>query len=280
MRMNVKFIGTAVLSAAAGAAMAWAVTTDLAVIKSEKLVEENANLRDEMRQKTRRIIELRKELDDKVAEVEALHLAVDEETGFDNIDAEIDSENSPGENSEENSSPLIEEAHVDDGSEPSDAEIEEGRTQLLKQIREYIPSAEDERVFFEEQGGPVIASTKYDPPFVISQPDYAHGDEGMHYGKITLKWYPTQQVLLDEDDEPITDVDRYCGWRSLSRFGDESGDPDIVYVRNRNSETDYEVERQGEDEDLPLHVKYGMPQMEFLSRKSAGKLNLSEEDME
>jgi hypothetical protein len=275
MRMNVKFIGTAVLSAAAGAAVAWAITADRADEKSKKLVAENDDLRDEMRVKTRRIIELRNALDDAAAEVEALHLAIDEETGFAEEGQETDSENSPGENSSE-TVPEVEELHVED--DPTEEELTMGREKILAQIREYVPSAEDERVFMEEQGGPVIASTKYDPPFVISQPDYAHGDEGMHHAKITLKWYPNHQVLLDEDDEPITDVDRYCGWRSLNQFGGESGDDDIVYVRNRNSEVDYEVERQGPDEDLPLHVKFGMPQMEFRSRKAAGKIRLPEED--
>lgn len=277
MRMNVKFIGTAVVSAAAGAAVAWAITADRAEKKARELKEQHEALRDEYRDKSRRVIELQNALDDKTAEVEALHLAIDEETGFADDD-ETESENSPGEDSSENV-PQVEELHVE--PDPTDEEIEEGRQQIIAQIRNYIPSAEDERVFFEEQGGPVIASTKYDPPFVISQPDFAYGDEGMQHAKITLKWYPTQQVLLDEDEEPITDVDRYCGWRSLSQFGGESGDPDIVYVRNRNSDVDYEVERQPSDARLPLHVEWAMPRMEFESRRAAGKIpRLPGEDQE
>lgn len=277
MRMNVKFIGTAVISAAAGAAVAWAITADLADHKREDLEKRLEEVSDEARERARRNIELRNALDDKTAEVEALHLAIDEETGFTKENLETDPENSPGEDSPENV-PEVEEEHVD--PDPTEEELELGRQQILAQVRQYIPSEEDERVWMEEQGGKLVTSTKYDPPFVISQPDYNYGDEGMHYGKVTLKWYPTQQVLLDEDEEPITEVDRYCGWRSLDRFGDESGDPDIVYVRNRNSEVDYEVEKQPAEAELPLHVKFGMPQMEFRSRKAAGKIRLPEEDLE
>lgn len=275
MRMNYKFIGTAVISATAGAAVAWAITADLADVRQRELIKRNEELTDEMRKKTRRVIELRDALDDKTAEVEALHLAIDEETGFTEEGLETESENSPGETSSENDQPEVEELHIE--RDPTDEEIASQRELLIEQVRQYVPNVEEERVFLEEQGGPVIASTKYDPPFVISQPDYAYGEEGKHHAKITLKYYADHQVLLDEDEEVITDVDRYVGWRSLDQFGGESGDPDIVFVRNRNSEVDYEVERIS-GEGLPLHVQFGMPQIEFKSRKAAGKIRLPEDE--
>lgn len=278
MRMDVKFIATAAVSASLGAAVGWAITADRAKKKSRQLSADYEALQKAHREKTRENIALKDELDDVQGENQALHAAIDEETGF------ADIENSPGETSPENvSTSDDEEPHVEpldrderddegDGPDPTDEELDEQRSKLLDQIREYVPSAMDERVFQEEQGGPVIASTKYDPPFVISQPDFAYGDEGMEYKKVTLKYYPSDQVLLDEDEDVIDDVDRYVGWRSLNQFGGESGDPNIVYVRNRNSEIDYEVEMT--DEPLPTHVKYGMPQIEFKSKRAAGLLRM------
>lgn len=267
--MNLKFIATGVVSAGVGAALAWAITADRAEARARLMADDYLKMQESLREKTRENIALRYEIDDKNAELENLHGAIDEHTGF------ADSENSPGEDSPETVSDDDFEEH-----EPTDEENDAMREQLRAQIRGYIPSEEDNRVFLEQQGGPVIASTKYDPPFVISQPEYAVGEEGEDYAKITLRYFPHHQTLLDEDDEPVEDVDRYVGWRSLKRFGDESGNENIVYVRNRNMDTDFEVEKV-EDEDLPLHVKYGMPRIEFLSQKNAGKLALRspEEDM-
>lgn len=275
--MNVKFIATAAVSACFGAAAAWAITADRAETKSQQMTEDYEALQTALREKLRENVALRAELDDKTEELEAVHAQIDEETGF------SESDFSPGEDAPENVSdvaPHVEPTVRDERDDtPTDEELDAQRDALRAQIRAYIPSEEDERVFMEEQGGPVIASTKYDPPFVISQPDYAVGEEGMYYKNITMKYYPKDQILLDEMDEVVEDVDRYVGWRSLDQFGGESGDPNIVYVRNRNMEVDFEVERADEDETLPLHVQYGMPQIEFKSQKAAGKIRLPEEEM-
>lgn len=282
MRMDVRFIATGVASAGLGAAAAWTLATTRAKKKNEQLVADNHSLQDALREKTRDNIALKNELDDVQGENQALHAAIDEETGFTEENLETDSENSPGEDSPETVSnsddyePHVEPAERDerdDEDEPTDEELDAQRAQLQRQISAYVPTAEDERVFQEEQGGPVIASTKYDPPYVISQPDFAYGDEGLQYKKVTLKWFPKDQVLLDEDEDIIEDVDRYIGYRSLRQFGGESGDEHTVYVRNRNSEIDFEVVNV-EDEELPLHVRYNMPQVEFKTKRAAGLLRM------
>lgn len=276
--MNFKFIAAVTAAAGYGAAVAWAITADRAEQKQEQLVADNENLQKALRDKTRELVQVKFDLDDVRAENEALHSAVDEETGFTEENLEGEVENSPGESSSKNVSISEDyEPHVE--REPTDDELDAQREELRNQVRGlgYAITEEDNRVFQEEQGGPVIASTKYDPPFVISQPDYAYGDEGQHHDNITLRFFPAHQVLLDEEDELIEDVDRYVGWRSLNQFGGESGDDDIVYVRNRNMDVDFEVVRVT-DEDLPLHVKFGMPKIEFKSRKAAGRLAWPEED--
>lgn len=265
--MNVKFIASSAGFVGLGAAVAWAITADRAEMKFRQIAEDFLVLQDALREKTRENIDLRYDLNDKKEEIENLHSAVDVETGF------ADDENSPGEASTEiDSGGEIDQ--VAQHQEPTDEEIAEDRAHLQNLINQYIPTPETVEEFAER---PVIASTKYDPPFVISQEEFAWSDEGDEYAKTTLKYYPKQQVLLDEEEEPVDDVEAYVGWRALNRFGEDSGNPDVVYVRNRRLETDFEVERETE-EDLPLHVKYAMPKMEFVSRHAAGKLRLPEED--
>jgi hypothetical protein len=115
------------------------------------------------------------------------------------------------------------------------------------------------------------------PPFVIDRATYAWDEEGEDHAKVTLTYYPRDRVLLDDDEDPIDDIPGTVGWRSLNQFGGESGDPDVVFVRNRRLSTDFEVIRE-EDEELPLHVKYGMPKEEFRVNKAAGTLKLRQED--
>lgn len=118
------------------------------------------------------------------------------------------------------------------------------------------------------------------PPFVISRDKYSWDeDEGDEYEKITITYFPQFRVMLDDDNElmPSDEVASVIGWRNLAQFGGESGDPDVVFVRNRRIRTDFEVVRDEESE-LPLHIKYGMGRQEFEVQKAAGILRLREED--
>lgn len=270
--MNRKFIAACVASAGYGAALSWAITADLAERKVRTLADDFLLMQEALREKTKENIDLRYELGDAKEEIENLHSAVDVETGFAEEESETDSENSPGETSEEiNSGGMVEELHVD----PAESEI---RERLREQIAQFTPMSEEATEDFIRDTQPqVVKTTKYDPPMVIDLDEYTSSDEGDDYAKITLTYYPKQQVLLDEDQEPIDDVEAYVGWRALNRFGDGSGNADIVYVRNRRMETDFEVERETEAE-LPLHVQFGMPHMEFESNRAAGKIKLREED--
>ncbi len=92
-----------------------------------------------------------------------------------------------------------------------------------------------------------------------------------------MTYFPAHRTLLDDGQEPIEDVNAYVGWKNLNRFGDESGDSDVVFIRNRALLTDFEVVRE-EDSDLPLHVKYGMTLPEFEVNKASGILKLRPED--
>ena len=173
---------------------------------------------------------------------------------------EADSENSPEEN-------LVETDESPDDILRGETE-EETRSNLRALIQEYTNNPDDVDVFVNR--GERTLDVDYTPPFVVSRELYAHDpDEGDEYDKITLTYYPKLRLLLDDEDEPLDDIEHYVGWRNLKQFGGESGDPNVVFVRNRTLLTDFEVVQEPDD-DPPIHVRYGMSKAEFESNKAAG----------
>ena len=77
-------------------------------------------------------------------------------------------------------------------------------------------------------------------PYVIHVVEYH--ESNLHFDKSTIYYYDLDDTLVDENEEPIADVDAIIG-DGLMRFGDGSDDPDIVYVRNEKLGIDYEVIR-------------------------------------
>jgi hypothetical protein len=169
----------------------------------------------------------------------------------------------------------------DDGVTGEDQEVdevklEETRRGLQSLIDNYTANQE-EVDSFSHMGQTLIQDNT--PPFVIPRDKYAYDeDEGEYYDKITVTYYVNHRIVLDEDDEVLEDVGNVLGWRNLAQFGGESGDADVVFVRNRRLLTDYEVVRDDESP-LPLHVKYGMGKEEFEVNKAAGFLRLRKEDL-
>lgn len=102
---------------------------------------------------------------------------------------------------------------------------------------------EDEEAEEEEQYKYSKMSRKEysDEPYVISYDEY--NQDMTHYDKLTLNYYEDDDTLTDDEDEVIPDVDLIVGGDSLTRFGEMSGDPEIVYVRNDKLQIDYEIIR-------------------------------------
>jgi hypothetical protein len=76
-------------------------------------------------------------------------------------------------------------------------------------------------------------------PRIISIDEYAANQEFSHE---TLSYY-TDDVLTDERDIPINRPEKFLGEEALVSFGEQSGDPDIVYVMNSEKKAMYEIVR-------------------------------------
>lgn len=76
-------------------------------------------------------------------------------------------------------------------------------------------------------------------PYVIPPEEYG---EKLGYDMASLQYY-ADGVLVDEayDQYEGAEIDRLVGLESLKHFGDYPEDPDTVYVRNEEKETDYEI---------------------------------------
>jgi hypothetical protein len=78
-------------------------------------------------------------------------------------------------------------------------------------------------------------------PYVISIEEFS--EEMNHFDKLTILYYEDDDTLADEGEEIIADVEGTVGTDNLTHFGENSDDPDIVYVRNENIQIDYEIIR-------------------------------------
>ncbi|QWY82390.1 hypothetical protein SEA_AFLAC_58 [Gordonia phage Aflac] len=76
-------------------------------------------------------------------------------------------------------------------------------------------------------------------PYIISVSEFMENDP--QYQQNTISFYQGDSVLADESDQPIPDINSIVGERNLQRFGEGSGDPNIVFVRNDRLEVDFEI---------------------------------------
>lgn len=229
-----------------GTVLGWAITADI----YEKRMREQRAIYDEMfKRKTEHIWALQDRLDNNKA------------PAFETVRVDVPVEE-----------PVEEE--VEEVHEPQET-IEETRTNLQNLIDMYTAD-EASRAEFVEIASEAV-SNENRMPYVITREQYAYDEDGQYYSKITVNYYPRDRVVLDDDEEPIENVASFIGWRNLSRFGDGSDDPDVVFVRNDKLETDFEVIKE-EDSPLPLHVTYGMEREEFRANKAAGLIKLRQED--
>lgn len=99
-----------------------------------------------------------------------------------------------------------------------------------------------------------------DKPYLISATEFAEAE--FEYDQVSCTYYEGDGILADTSDHTIDDIDKKIGNDNLLRFGVESDDPNIVYVRNVKLMADFEIARSsgkygeevlgiGVDEDEP-----------------------------
>lgn len=78
-------------------------------------------------------------------------------------------------------------------------------------------------------------------PYVIEAAEWYTNDTD--YDQITLTYWADDDVLADDAERVVMDVDTIVGGTNLHRFGFQSDNPDIVYVRNDRLRADYEISK-------------------------------------
>lgn len=260
--MKVKFIAQLAAAAGVGGVYAWAWTEDRAERRARRMAEDYVSLVEDVQGLVAENVFLTREVKAANDRVDTLEHQLDDETKAVEAAAQVSLRD-------------LAESLEDEGPEPTDAELEVQSTQLKNLIAPYVHDEQVQEDFMLQAREQLKGEAMSDPPMVISQEQYSHDEEGQDFEKLTVHYYGKTQTLLDEDDEviPQNEVENTVGFRSLRRFGDLSNQPDVVYVRNRRLEIDYEVVLL-EDDDLPMHVRYSMDQPTFESMKAAGKLLL------
>lgn len=94
--------------------------------------------------------------------------------------------------------------------------------------------------YFEDPDGPIIYPTDTESePQLISEQSFT--DDMYEFEKMTLFWFMGDNVVTDEEFQPIEDMS-LIGVEWQQHFGEED-DPDVVHVRNRKIGCDYEIIR-------------------------------------
>lgn len=76
-------------------------------------------------------------------------------------------------------------------------------------------------------------------PYVVSAEEFS--EEKTHYDKITLTYFSEDNTLIDDREEIIPNIDELIGPEAVMNFGNQSDDPNVVYIRNNKRNADFEV---------------------------------------
>ena len=105
---------------------------------------------------------------------------------------------------------------------------------VFKDLGEVVETEEEEEVnVFDNQEDPQNGE-----PYVISVDEFTINDSGNR--QVSVTYYLGDNVLADEQDEPITPIEKFIGQGSPP-FGRLSRDRNIVYIRNNRINTDFEI---------------------------------------
>lgn len=77
--------------------------------------------------------------------------------------------------------------------------------------------------------------------YVISVKEHAEDEAG--YQNVTWTYYAKDGVVTDDAEEVIEDYTKFLGENFAAHFGENSGDANVVYIRNEVVMIDYEILR-------------------------------------
>jgi hypothetical protein len=101
----------------------------------------------------------------------------------------------------------------------------------------------EDNLNWDEEAELLIRDT--DKPYIISFNEYKN--TRLDYVKTDLTYYENDDIIIDGGTVPYPDVDNLLGEANLQRFGVGSTSKDIVYIRNEELETDFEIGRTDGD---------------------------------
>lgn len=84
-----------------------------------------------------------------------------------------------------------------------------------------------------------LARRSSDAPYIIHQDEFAHNET--EYPQVSYTYYAEDDVLLDEEENILSDRDALIGAGVLNRFGHGTDDFNILYIRNPVLELEIEI---------------------------------------
>lgn len=158
-------------------------------------------------------------------------------------------------------------------------EEEEVKPEPEKRLKDYTKYAKEE---LSELVKPYTTSIAEEPKkltekiMIISFDDYS---EDRSHNKEPITYYENDTTFADAQEDIIDDPNSLFGPNIHLHFGEESEDPDMVFVRNENTGVDYEISR--------IHNSYsvivmGMPEEppkeKAKKRKNVRKVDTHDDD--
>lgn len=133
-------------------------------------------------------------------------------------------------------------AEFQDSVKGNDSETETGVREAANALLAYqggVPTlvVDDKPLAYAYEASPYVRQD----PYVITSEQYVDDEAG--YEQITLTYYEGDGVFADKDDVIFDRARDSLGESNLSRFGEESQDENVVYVRNERIRRDFEVIR-------------------------------------
>lgn len=99
--------------------------------------------------------------------------------------------------------------------------------------------SDDPDTYFDTQEELDVRKSNPDKPFVLTKDEFLLAEAD--FEQVTLTYFDKDDVLTDDQDTVVDDVEKTVGYTNLLRFGHASGEPNIVYLRNRNLRLDIEL---------------------------------------